>query len=726
MKQPFSSLSIRSRFIVMIVLILIGFFIPRLIVFTLIDHVRVGGSLYEEIALFQTSLVTLKRIESDLNFVRAESYRLITTSDQERRKEIHAAIKEADTRIIHSFDSLAGTIPHLKGKGIESLRKTFEQLNTELDASIEATGSIAPLESQARFFEELRTRLAAHSREVENLIQVRKHEVQEKISTMLRYALLFSISILAAVLLVIVSIARSINHSLRSTREYCEVVRSGDLTKPLVPISGDELADLTTSLNDMVSQISKTFIGVSRTVRVMTDVSSNLGTIVSSIHQLGSSQSAAIDETVESLKTLEASIDRVNEGMNILMSTGEDTTTSIQQLSVSIDSVAQTVEQLTRSVDDVSSSIVEMAASIRQVSASVSSLVDVSSVTSSSIFEMDASIRKVLEHAAETASIASSVLSDAEDGRQAVHATMLSMKQIHDASVLTTNVIQSLSGRVENIGTILSVIDEIAEQTNLLALNAAIIASQAGEHGKGFAVVADEVRELSERTSTSTREIGDLIRAVQEETKRAVDAIAASQQTVAEGEMLSARSGQALDKIVSGITEASRRMMQIAVSTEEQGKGSAVIKNAAAEFASMVEQIASATNEQTRTSELIINAAETMRSLTHEVRVATQDQSVFGRTISTSTSTILQQIESIREECFRERTASRQIRETMTKLESTNDLFRNSLAVLNESVDNLSRHAQSMKSELDAYRLNEHPSTDESEHLNEPNRAYLS
>lgn len=86
---------------------------------------------------------------------------------------------------------------------------------------------------------------------------------------------------------------------------------------------------------------------------------------------------------------------------------------------------------------------------------------------------------------------------------------------------VAAELVHALSGKAEEIVSIIDVIEDIAEQTNLLALNASIEAARAGEQGKGFAVVAEEVRKLAVRSSSTTRSMTELLFTIQKDGKMA-------------------------------------------------------------------------------------------------------------------------------------------------------------------------------------------------------------
>lgn len=112
---------------------------------------------------------------------------------------------------------------------------------------------------------------------------------------------------------------------------------------------------------------------------------------------------------------------------------------------------------------------------------------------------------------------------------------MNKIKDIQNSVNKSALVIKNLDSNSEKIDEIVGVITKIADQTNLLALNAAIEAARAGEHGKGFAVVANEVKKLAEESRNSANKITELIREIQQETKKAVDNMDLGTKTVTEG-----------------------------------------------------------------------------------------------------------------------------------------------------------------------------------------------
>ncbi|HIF51409.1 MAG TPA: methyl-accepting chemotaxis protein [Thiotrichaceae bacterium] len=137
-----------------------------------------------------------------------------------------------------------------------------------------------------------------------------------------------------------------------------------------------------------------------------------------------------------------------------------------------------------------------------------------------SMDQMTLAIAEVAKSASFTAATASKADAEAQQGNIVVGETVDSIKVLAEGFQQTTQVMEELRQDSDNIGSVLTVIEDIAEQTNLLALNAAIEAARAGEQGRGFAVVADEVRTLARRTQDSTVEIQTIVEHLQKTNRK--------------------------------------------------------------------------------------------------------------------------------------------------------------------------------------------------------------
>jgi methyl-accepting chemotaxis protein len=114
----------------------------------------------------------------------------------------------------------------------------------------------------------------------------------------------------------------------------------------------------------------------------------------------------------------------------------------------------------------------------------------------------------------------------AKNGAELLEKSVGDSNDIVEQVAKTNAILVQLNEQSKSIAAIVSTIRGIADQTNLLALNAAIEAARAGEQGRGFAVVADEVRSLAGRTSQSTIEIEQVVKANEGLTKTVTEHMA--------------------------------------------------------------------------------------------------------------------------------------------------------------------------------------------------------
>ena len=376
------------------------------------------------------------------------------------------------------------------------------------------------------------------------------------------------------------------------------------------------------------------------TAGVPRDVLFDLEESLSELKAATDQQEISHQDVAHSVQLAQSKLTDLSAHAQALATSADESSSSVLEMSATTDEVAENIGELASNVREMVASIEEMAFSIREVATNVDELSLTAEETSSSMNQMDVAIDQVQSNADETSRLSEEVARDAELGAESILKTMGEIYRIKESSQEALGVINSLGSRIDAIGEILNVIDDVAEQTNLLALNAAIIAAQAGEHGKGFAVVADEIKDLAERAGASTKEIADLIKTIQAESKNAISAVEQSSQNVDRGVEVSNEAERALKKILESSQKSTNMVRAIARATVEQAKGSKQVTDAISRIAETVQQVAAATAEQARGSELIMKNGEKMRSISQQVERSSQEQTRGSRQITEAIESI--------------------------------------------------------------------------------------
>jgi len=482
-------------------------------------------------------------------------------------------------------------------------------------------------------------------------------------------------------------------------------IAKGDLTQRASIDSTDEIGTLAQAFNSMTANLERTVKSLMQSQTKLKSVVETVGgrsrTVIDQVDQ----QRAIIDETYDSVDKLNSGVRKITDNVEALSASSEETSSSMLEMVASMEEVSRHTDTLFSSVEETSSATTQMVSSINEVDQNVVYLTNFVTDTSSSMVEMSASIAQVESNAARSYDLALAVADAAESGMKAVRETIDGMEQIRQSVLEANAVVTRLGERSAAIGKILNVIEDIAEQTNLLALNAAILAAQAGEYGKGFSVVAAEIRELSERTASSTRDIANLIRFVQEEVGNALKAMSSGSRIVEGGVDLSHQAGKALNNILESAAKASGMGKEIAGATREQAKGSEAVTRSVGQLQEMVRQINSATTQQAQGSDHIMKAVESMREVTKYVRQAMVEQKSGSAMISSAAERMIDMIHEIFQVAANQSSESEKIVSTMQRVRVIADGNRTSAGEMNDAITLLNDAIRSLEEEVRKFRV---------------------
>jgi len=232
--------------------------------------------------------------------------------------------------------------------------------------------------------------------------------------------------------------------------------------------------------------------------------------------------------------------------------------------------ITETAETAGRISGETAAAAEELSAQVEQTSKGAELQRQRTQEVATALEEMSASVIEVARNSGLSADQAREASEKAQSGWSNMKDTLAAMGRLRDQSDALKNSLSSLGHQAESIGAVMNVITDIADQTNLLALNAAIEAARAGDAGRGFAVVADEVRKLAEKTTSATKEVGDAVARIQQESVNNIKAMDSTLSSIDESSGHAELAGSALREIVDIVAATTEQIQAIATASEEQ------------------------------------------------------------------------------------------------------------------------------------------------------------
>jgi len=531
--------------------------------------------------------------------------------------------------------------------------------------------------------------------------------IQQNAWQTVRKLLVIGVFIIAGLALTIYLVVRKMIVS--TTTEIVGVVSNiatGDLSQRVKVRTTDEFGSLGRGLNRMAVELKGMIENVQGTARKTDSIWQQVKETSQEITAGSKEQAEAVEEAASSVNEMHFALKEIGGNVENLYSTSETTSSAVIEMAASSDEVAKTIVQLSTAIEDTSTAIVQLSAAVRQIADNVEVLSSAAEDTAASATEISASVKEVESNAQESAALAEAVASDAQQlGMRAIEKTIEGMNRIDSTARRTADVVNRLGERAENIGSILTVIEDITDQTGLLALNAAILAAQAGEHGKGFAVVAAEIRELANRTAASTQEISKLITSVQDESRGAVEVMREEVTMVQEGVRLAHDAGDALKKIVERADQSRDMSRSINKAATEQARGVRQVSDAVDKINEMTHQIVRAVNEQKLGSEQITRSSEKMRELTRFIRTSTDEQARGSKDISAAVEQISAKIGMVNRAAGEVQTGSDLIVKSIERIKGSARSNADLASGLNVAMDFMVGQADQLNKEISKFRM---------------------
>jgi methyl-accepting chemotaxis protein len=365
--------------------------------------------------------------------------------------------------------------------------------------------------------------------------------------------------ILLLAILLLAPSHRSISRPIRRLTEFADLIASGDASVRLeINDRRDEVGVLSRNLNIMAQNIDLNIQSRQQEASQQRQQRENLEMEIFKLVE-------EIEGATNGDLTVRASLDSME------LSTVADLFNAV------IDSLRDIAIEVKQGSGQVSVSLGANEQDIRQLSAKATTEAAEIRGTLNSFEQMTNSIQSVATNASQASAIANDAYSVVQAGSAAMEQTVTSILSLRTTVGETAKKMKRLGESSQKISQVVTLIEEIALKTNLLAINASVEASRAGEQGHGFTVVAEQVGALAEQSATATREIAQIVAAIQAETQDVAAVMELGTAQVVDGTRSVEMTKQKLNEVLQKSQEINILMNTISTATVSQAETAKVV-----------------------------------------------------------------------------------------------------------------------------------------------------
>jgi methyl-accepting chemotaxis protein len=541
----------------------------------------------------------------------------------------------------------------------------------------------------------------------EVLIEYNVFKINKGMSKNIIIISFYQLALLICVAFVMVLLfRRNITNPVLSINRAIEKITAGDLSTPVPDIGENEIgvvakgvAFLEERLSMIIGKLNSTAVNVSMATKQVDQTYTN---VIEGI----TTQVNSVNDIIRSIENATKSQAELGDSTEKLLSFSAENVASLFEMKETSEEIASHTERLFKATENSYSVVLQMNQTAKAISDNAAKASSAVEDTSASVEEVGASIREVEENARKSSGLAEKVQEiTSGEGMMSVVNAIEGMDNISEEVRKSAEIIQKLGIRSVDIEKVLSVIKDVAEQTNLLSLNAAILAAQAGEYGKSFSVVADEIRGLSERTSSSTREIGGIVKTIQKDIKDAVYTIDSAQEKALQGNSLVMKAGQALREILNASIQSTEMTKAIERATEEQSVGLKQITLAVDDIRKMMSSVAKSTKEQDNALAYLLEGTGEVKEVAELSKRSSLEQAEGTKLISRNIELANERINYINEAILNQKELNNSILSAMAQISTTGISTRRDMEDVSVSLKTLIQEIETLKRGMEVFKI---------------------